>query len=186
MNEWDKKREIMHRYDVTAHIYDMRYAEEQKAKFQAAFKNLKMERLGLVLDVGCGTGLLFDYVAHKAETVIGVDLSKKTMLKAKKHAKRFLNVHLVLADADKLPFPENFFNHVFAFTLLQNMPNPCATLKEIVRVAKANAVVVVTGLKNVFSRETFEELLRHADLRIAVLESEDLKCHVAVCTKTVD
>lgn len=164
----------------------MRYAEEQKAKFQAAFKNLKMEKLGLVLDVGCGTGLLFDYVADKAETVIGVDLSRKTLLKAKEHAKKFQYMHLVLADADKLPFPENFFNHVFAFTLLQNMPNPFATLKEIVRVAKANSVVVVTGLKNVFSRESFEELLGDAGLRIAVLESEDLKCHVAVCTKIID
>ncbi|MBX5329279.1 MAG: class I SAM-dependent methyltransferase [Candidatus Bathyarchaeota archaeon] len=186
MSEWDKKREIMHRYDVTAHIYDMRYAEEQKAKFQTAFKNLKMERLGLVLDVGCGTGLLFDSVADRAEIVVGVDLSKKTMLKAKEYAKRFLNVHLVLADADKLPFPEDFFNHVFAFTLLQNMPNPPATLKGIVRVAKAKAVVVVTGLKNVFSRESFEELLRDAGLKVAVLESENLKCHVAVCKKMVD
>jgi len=186
MSEWDKKREIMHRYDVTAHIYDMRYAEEQKVKFQAAFKNLKAERLGLVLDVGCGTGLLFDYVADKAETVVGVDLSKKTALQAKEHAKRFLNTHLILADADKLPFPDNFFNYIFAFTLLQNMPNPHVTLKEIVRVARLKAVVVVTGLKNVFSRESFEELLRNAGLKIAALESENLKCHVAVCTKTVN
>ncbi len=176
----------MYHYDVTAHIYDMRYAEEQKAKFLAAFKNIKMEKLGLVLDVGCGTGLLFEHVAYKAETVVGVDVSKQTLLKAREPSKRFLNTHLVLADADNLPFAENIFNNVFAFTLLQNMPDPAATLKEIKRIAKTNAFIMVSCLKNIFSQESFEKILQDVGLRITALESEGLKCSVAICKKLLN
>jgi len=71
-----------------------------------------------------------------------------------------------------------------AITLIQNMPNPTETLNEIKRVAKANASIVVTGLKKIFDRNTLEQLLKGAGLGIIVIEGENLKCHVAVCTKT--
>jgi ubiquinone/menaquinone biosynthesis C-methylase UbiE len=184
MAGWYKKREIMHRYDVTACMYDMRYAEEQKAKIEAALRNLTIGKRDFVLDAGCGTGLLFGYVDCRA-VVVGVDISRKTLFQAKENAKDFWNVHLVLADADNMPLKESVFSHVFAFTLIQNMPDPVRTLNEVNRIAKPEGAIVVTGLKSIFSREGFEELLRNAGLKIAALEDEDLKCYVAVCTKSV-
>jgi len=183
MNSWTKKRSIMRRYDVTAHIYDARYAEEQVAKIQAALKNIKMKGRDLVLDIGCGTGFLFDYVADKAEATVGLDISRKTLLQAKDRAKNFANVHLVWADADNMPLKSNIFSSVFAMTLIQNTPDPQETLNEIKRVAKDDAVIVVTGLKKIFARETFEQLLGDSGLKITALEDESLKCYVAVCTK---
>ena len=44
---------------------------------------------GVVLDVGCGSGLFFSEVADQADMVVGVDVSRKLLLKAKKQAKRF-------------------------------------------------------------------------------------------------
>jgi ubiquinone/menaquinone biosynthesis C-methylase UbiE len=183
MSEWDKKRGVMHRYDLTAHIYDMQYAEEQTAKITAALEGLKMEKHSLVLDAGCGTGLLFGYVADKAEATVGLDISRKILLQAKKRVKNFRNIHLILADADNVPLKENIFSHVFGITLIQNMPNPVKTLNEIRRVAKDDAVIVVTGMKKAFALEEFEELLRDAGFNIIVLKYESLKCYVAVCTK---
>jgi len=181
---WNKKREVMERYDLTAHMYDMRYAEEQAAKIEAALEGLKMEKYGLVLDAGCGTGILFGYVADKAEATFGLDVSRKILVLAKEHAKNFQNVHLILADADYMPLKENIFSHVFGITLIQNMPNPVKTLKEIRRVTKRNAKVVVTGLKKAFTLEEFEKLLHDAGLNIIFLKDEGLKCYVAVCTQT--
>ncbi|MEM3699440.1 MAG: methyltransferase domain-containing protein [Candidatus Bathyarchaeia archaeon] len=183
MSVWKKKRSIMRRYDLTAHIYDMRYAEEQTAKIKAALEELAMEKFAWVFDVGCGTGILFDYVTEKAEAIVGLDISKKILLYAKNRAKNFGNLHLVLADADNIPIKDNVFTHVFGITVLQNMPSPTKTLEEIKRVAKENAVIVVSGLKKSFTKEEFEELLRHAHLKPYSLKSEGLKCYVAVCTK---
>ncbi len=183
MSEWDKKLEVMQLYDSTAHLYDMRYAEEQKAKFEAALKNLGKDRYGLVLDAGCGTGLLFHHVALNSETIIGLEISGKILLKAKERAKNFKKVHLILADADHMPFEENSFDTVFVFTLIQNMPDPSKTLKEVKRVAKDNAVFIITGLKKAFSLENLEKLLCNSGLKIISIKNNDLKCYVSICTK---
>lgn len=183
MNGWAKKRQVMRRYDVTADIYDMRYAEEQAAKIETALKHVEINGKSNTLDIGCGTGLLFSYIAAEAETVVGLDVSRKSLLVAKNRAKSFQNVSLVLADADNIPIRENVFSHAFAFTLVQNMPNPVRTLNEIKRVAKDDAVWVLTGLKRVFSKEAFNALLQKAGLSVSAFEDqENLKCYVAVGT----
>jgi ubiquinone/menaquinone biosynthesis C-methylase UbiE len=184
VNKWNQKRKIMQRYDLTAQMYDVRYAEEQAVKYQAAFEHLNITRHATVLDVGCGTGLLFSNVTVEAETVVAVDISNRLLLQAKKRARDFRNVHLVQADADHLPFKDKHFSIVFAFTVLQNMPKPLETLSEIKRNAKRGASIVVTGLKKAFSLEAFRALLQDAGLQVVFLEDADvLKCYVAVTVR---
>jgi len=93
-----------------------------------------------------------------------------------------LNVAILRADADFLPFPDNTFNVVFAITLLQNMPDPLRGLYEIRRVAQSKAAVIATGLKKEFSREEFTQLLKRAKLKVSVVKAdEQLKGYVAIC-----
>jgi ubiquinone/menaquinone biosynthesis C-methylase UbiE len=181
VNKWSQKRTTMRRYDLTAEMYEMRYAEEQAAKYKAALESLNIKPDSKILDVGCGTGLLFSHVAAEAKTVVGVDVSIKLLRQAKKRAQEFRNVHLVQADADHIPFKNNHFNIVFAFTVLQNLPKPLETLREIKLNAQQTASIVVTGLKKVFSLEAFQELLRDAGLQVVSLkDAAPLKCYVAV------
>ena len=137
-----------------------------------------------VLDVGCGTGILFNYIPDKRNLIVGLDISKKTLLQAKQHAreKNIVNVHLVQADADNIPFGWNVFSKVFAITVLQNSPDPAKTLTEIKRVGMGNAVFVVSGLKSIFRKPALMQLLRKTHLKTVAFEEEDLKCYVAVCT----
>jgi ubiquinone/menaquinone biosynthesis C-methylase UbiE len=173
----------MRRYDLTAQMYEMRYAEEQAAKYKAALKHLKING-GSVVDVGCGTGLLFSEVAAEAQAVVGVDVSGKLLLQAKERSRIFSNVQLVQGDADHLPFKNDHFSVVFAFTVLQNMPKPLETLSEIKRIAECGASVVVTGLKKVFSLKAFQALLQDAGLQVDSLdEAEALKCYVALTVR---
>jgi ubiquinone/menaquinone biosynthesis C-methylase UbiE len=184
MAEWKKKRDIMRRYDATAHIYDVRYEQEQTAKYVAALENLQKQALGLVLDVGCGTGLLFSHIKDASSKIVGVDISRKTLLKAKQRARNSANIEVVWADADFIPLRASTFDHVFAITLVQNSPNPAQTLKEIKRVSKNEGVITVTGLKKIFSKEDFRSLLSESGLHTESLKDEaSLKCYVAMCTK---
>ena len=161
-------------------MYEERYAEEQKAKYGAALENVNVAD-GAVLDVGCGSGLFFSQVAAKANVVVGVDISRKLLLKAKEQAHAFENVFVLQADADHLPFREAFFDVVFAFTVLQNMPKPSETLNELKRVAKLGGKVVVTGLKKAFSLNAFMDVLEGSGLKmVSFVDNEDLKCYVAV------
>ena len=173
----------MKRYDLTADMYDERYSLEQAAKYQAALENTKL-RGGAILDVGCGTGLFFRHVAFKAQTVVGVDISRQLLAKAAGQAKELGNVFLLQADADHLPFTECFFEVAFAFTLLQNMPEPSKTLLELERVVAHKGNVIVTGLKRVFPLDQFLEILELSDFVCsAFVNDEELKCYVAVLSR---
>jgi ubiquinone/menaquinone biosynthesis C-methylase UbiE len=184
MNSWLKKRRVMQRYDLTAGIYEMRYVEEQTAKIEAALKHLKMEQHEQVLDAGCGTGILLDHITDEVKIIVGVDISKKTLLQARQRIcdNELSNAYLVQADVDNMPFSDNLFNKVFVLTVLQNSPDPPKTLTEIKRVGKTDTCFVVTGLKKIFGKRAFIQLLNSAGLKAGAFEEKDLKCYVAVCT----
>jgi len=184
MREWSKKLEIMRNYDSSAKIYDAQYTGEQNAKIKAALSHLNLEENSLVLDIGCGTGLLFEHLGNSVKLLVGLDLSSGILKEAKKRAKRLLKTALIRADADFTPFPNEIFDGVFAITLLQNMPNPPLTLKEMVRVSKASSIIVVTGLRKVYSQDAFKGLLEKADLEARIMETDRrLRGYVALCKK---
>ncbi len=179
MAGWKDKRKVMQRYDLTADMYEERYREEQQAKYGAALENIELAGLR-VLDVGCGTGLFFSHV-DGASMVVGVDISRKLLLKAKDEAKKSGNVFVLQADADHLPLREGFFDAVFAFTVLQNMPKPEETLGELKRVTALGGNVVVTGLKKAFALNTFMDMLEGTSLQVAsFVDRENLNCYLAV------
>lgn len=179
MEEFEHKRRIMSRYDQTAETYDKQYFEEQNAKIRAALKTLTFNSSRVVLDLGCGTGLLFPHIKKKARMLVGLDFSRNVLKQAEKRIAD--NVLLVRADADYTPFRNHVFDAVFAFTLLQNMPNPAKTLSEIKRVSKLNGRIIVTALKKSFPRETFLAMLEEAKLEVLELFNGKLKGYVAIC-----
>ncbi len=185
MSEWSKKRRVMRRYDQSAKVYDAQYCEEQDAKIRTAMGNLTLNRDSIVLDAGCGTGLLFERVAEKIGFTVGIDASRGLLKEARKKAKLYEKVALVLADADNMPFANYTFDAVFAITLLQNMPCAVATLNEIKLVSKSEAKIVVSGLRKAFTEDEFSKMLKRADLKVAVLKlDEQLREYIAVCFKT--
>jgi ubiquinone/menaquinone biosynthesis C-methylase UbiE len=167
-------------------MYDQRYCEEQEAKYNAVLNDLKVQHGDVVLDVGCGTGLFFPHIAEKAGVVVGLDISRELLLQAKERAKKQENVFVVLADADYLPFADAIFDLVFAFTVIQNMPKPLETLKEIKRVTKEGASIVLTGLKKAIPLEVFGELLSEAEMQVVSLKDDaSLQCYVVVCVQSL-
>ncbi|MCW3996347.1 MAG: methyltransferase domain-containing protein [Candidatus Bathyarchaeota archaeon] len=180
MATWKEKRKIMQRYDLTAEMYDERYAEEQRRKYCETLREIDVTGK-VILDVGCGSGLLFGQVATKAEMIVGVDVSRNLLAKAKVNGRDFGNVFVVQADADFLPFTDGFFIVVFAFTVLQNLPKPALTLSELWRVVRLEGLVVVTGLKKAFGLENFMDLLENSGLRlVSFVDDDSLNCYVAV------
>jgi ubiquinone/menaquinone biosynthesis C-methylase UbiE len=175
---WRSKRKVMHAYDVTAGIYDERYSDEQHLKYWKALESVDVVG-ALVLDVGCGSGMFFPEVKGKAEAVVGVDVSKGLLLKAK--ANMADNVYLVQADADHLPFCDAAFGVAFSFTVLQNMPKPVKTLKEIRRVTRKGREIAVTGLKKAFPETSFHDLVDGSGLKIAAfVDEQEINCYIAV------
>lgn len=107
-----------------------------------------------VLDLGCGSGAFtLDIVRTVGETggVYAVDIQPQ-MLKqlknklAKPENRNIKNIKLKIANADTLPFTNNFFDLVNMVTVLPEIPDKPKALGEIRRVLKPKGVLAVTEL----------------------------------------
>ncbi|MCI0599831.1 MAG: class I SAM-dependent methyltransferase [Beijerinckiaceae bacterium] len=102
---------------------------------------------GHVLDVGVGTGLelpMFDGTAR----LTGIDLSEPMLRRAKKRvrANGLGNVDgLVVMDALRLAFPDEYFDAVVAPYVLTVVPEPNHSLDEMVRVLKRGGEIVLVN-----------------------------------------
>ena len=165
-------------------MYNLRYYKEQQKKYDAVLNSLNIFDACLVLDVGCGTGLFIRRIADYSGTIIGVDASRKMLDEVVKTRNPLTDVSLICGDADFLPVRDNVFNRVFAFTLLQNMPHPEQTIREILRVAAIDSIVVLTAQKKSFTKERFMSMLENLDLCISsFLDDSELKDCIVICGK---
>jgi len=184
--DWEKKRALIRDYDELASVYDSLYREEQSLKIESALAAASLDDSDSVLDVGCGTGLLFDCVKDSANLIVGLDLSRALLEIAAERCKKVHRespIHLIRADADYMPFPKEIFEKVFALTLLQNLPDPNKTLREMMRVAEAGSMMVVTGLKKCFSEEGLRNILNVAGLDSSTATGKQTQDIIAVCRR---
>jgi len=185
MANWNKKRKVMQHYDNIATVYNTQYAEEQEAKIKAVLDEINLQPDSVMLDIGCGTGILFKHIKNSAKLLIGLDTSLGLLKRAKTQAKQYCNIAVIRAEADHTPFKSKTFHTIFAITLLQNMPNPAATLREIKRISRDNATIAVTALKKSFIKKAFKQLLENAELTICTLKTDNkLKDYTATCKTT--
>jgi ubiquinone/menaquinone biosynthesis C-methylase UbiE len=183
---WKQKHRERNRYNRTAHIYDLRYQEEQRSKYKIILNGLNLDPTSSIMDIGCGTGLLLSELRGVKE-IVGLDISREMLQRAKRSASSIDNTHLLLADADHAPLRSNHFDLVFAITLLQNMPSPPSTLQEIIRITKANASIAISVMQIHFPEDCFAKLLKASRMRAKlVTEGDNIKCHIAICKKDVE
>jgi ubiquinone/menaquinone biosynthesis C-methylase UbiE len=105
-------------------------------------------RKGMLLDIGCGEGLLFAKVcgASGEVDIVGID-TWDVILKnaaARRDAERPGRVRLARADSLALPFPDNTFEFVSCANIVYNLPDRQAVagmFSEAVRVAKPGGSV---------------------------------------------
>ena len=181
---WRKKRKIIRHYDKLASTYDSLYRDEQGLKIEHILGHISVRDSDLALDAGCGTGFLFKYIHKQVSHLVGVDLSKGLLKVALAHAKQYgmKTVSLIRADVDFLPFKERVFDKVFALTLLQDSSKLNVTLREILRTAKDESTLTITGLKKVFSETSLKQTLTKEGLKPNILPTqEQVKDIIAVC-----
>jgi len=178
----NKKQEIINKYNQTSEFYDRRYVKIQQDKFSLILKdNSVYEKL--ILDAGCGTGLLFGVIDNSFEKsnnidfhYVGVDISinmlKRFHSKLDQKAK---NVNLILTDLENLPFREDKFTLLFSFTSLQNLPDVIEGLKESFRVVKDGTDVNFSILRKKLNKERLKVLLKPLIKYMKIIDIESIE-----------
>jgi len=134
-------------YDVPAEGYDELYGEEQAAKYAAAFKSLQrlLDEPRVVLDVGCATGLLAEFLEHLGlnHLYIGIDLDADRLRIAKS---RSPSIMVVQADAHALPVRSGAADLTACFTVIHLLDLERA-IRELARASRSTMIITLLRKK---------------------------------------
>ena len=100
--------------------------------------------IGVVLEVGCGSGnLLFEGPRLPGQAIVGVDASL-TALRFCTSRRTDAHYHFSRAAGERLPFREHSVDLVILVEVIEHLPQPELTLREIARVLRPGGRLVMT------------------------------------------
>jgi len=105
---------------------------------------------GRLLDVGTGFGFFLTEMKNKGWEVAGVEICRKAI----DYARDVLGLTVHPGPAEKLGFPDNYFDAVTGFYVIEHLPHPMAFLRECYRILKPGGLLLLryphtTPIKNV-------------------------------------
>jgi ubiquinone/menaquinone biosynthesis C-methylase UbiE len=125
-------------YDQMAAEWDLDYTAEDLERLSKLVDSMDVKSGSHILDLGCGTGILFDMLRRKVGdrgTVTGVDFSIQMVQRAHRNFP-FENVNVVDADVSALPFADRTFDISIGFRAFPHFQDKQKVLSEIHRVLK--------------------------------------------------
>lgn len=111
-------------------------------EYEAVLTAKRYAKRGVLVDIGCGRQAYKKDLRPFVQKYIGVDhpeVSKKYLTNEKPD---------ILADATKIPLPNNFANLTMMISVLEHLPNPTLALKEAYRITKKNGSFIAVTIQN--------------------------------------
>ena len=135
---------IKQTYDRFSSLYDLIFKPWLEFGRQRAIELLAPRSGARVLEIGVGTGLSLEYYPPDIE-VLGFDYSLGMLRESQVKAKEMSHcpVSLMQMDAQNMAFADNSFDYLMAAYVLTVVPDPRKAVREIFRVARPGAKVVI-------------------------------------------
>ncbi len=136
-------------FDNEAKSYDTWYTTPlgrfvDELETLAVMETLQPKSSEIILDVGCGTGNYAIKLAQRGCIVVGIDISEEMLAIARKKCQELnLRIELLNANAESIPFADNYFDSVVSIATFEFIRNPQKALEEMFRVVKINGKIVV-------------------------------------------
>lgn len=126
-----------------------------------------------VLEIGCGAGsICAEFAKHGAE-IYGIDITTKAVELTKKRFELFeLKGNIQTADAENLPFANDYFDFVFSWGVIHHTPDTQKAADEIYRVLKKGGEArVMVYHKNSLSYY-YHKLIKKGIFQLELLEKD--------------
>ena len=148
-----RSEKVQKRYDAWSGFYDLAdtfpiLSSGQTRKRKEAIRILDIQPDDIVMDAGCGSGLIIPWLAEYIKTgkVIGVDFSEKMLKKARARANKANVLDRVTFrkdDIENSKFHDGSFERIIATFTLTSVPHPKKCLKEMERLLKVGGKLVI-------------------------------------------
>lgn len=125
-------------FDDLAAEWDLSFTVEDMERLSHIVDHMGVQEGTEILDLGCGTGVLFDMLRRKVGengSLTGVDFSFKMIQRAHRNFP-FENVNVVDADAMLLPFADDTFDMAVAFSAFPHFSDQQRAINEVHRVLR--------------------------------------------------
>ena len=148
------KHEIIDYFNSHAQNWDGNMVRNEDI-INSILDNAGVKPKSRVLDVACGTGVLFpDYMARNAASVIGIDIAPAMAEIAAKKAENETRITVLVGDAESHNFAENF-DCIVIYNAFPHFPNPDNLLSNLTKhLALGGRLTVAHGMSR-------ERLNRH-------------------------
>lgn len=97
----------------------------------------------LLVDLGCGAGLLAPHLTGKGYRHVGVDLTRSALVQAAEHG-----VRVIQADVTAVPLPDGCADVVSAGELLEHVPDWPGAVAEACRLLRPGGLLVLDTLND--------------------------------------
>ncbi len=132
------KQDIINFFDMCAPTWD----DEMIKSDEIIEDILNRAKIGFstrVLDVACGTGVMFPYYAARGADVTGIDISPEMVKIAQSN---FPDIETLCADALEISFEEGF-DAVMVYNAFPHFPDPTDAVRALSRHLKPGGVLTV-------------------------------------------
>jgi phosphatidylethanolamine/phosphatidyl-N-methylethanolamine N-methyltransferase len=129
---------------VHSSFYDVTFGRLVRRRIAIAISHMNIAQTDRVLDLGIGTGQSLNYYP-KFGRIVGIDLSGGMLRQCRRKIEERGLSHATLtqADAMRLPFADDSFDHVFISHVISVVSDPIKLVIEAQRVAKPGARIVL-------------------------------------------
>lgn len=172
-DEWDKR----------ADSYDNLKWVKNKGYLSELMNYLQLEKTDKVLEVGCGTAVILDFIKGDVAKVYGIDSSPTMLQKVSK------DIDTRVATADNLPFEDNFFDKVIIRMVLHHIEteNLDKVIGECKRVLKPGGILLAAEGVPIQDDliHSFKTLIEDKEERIFFM-SKDLELLISIHFDTIE
>lgn len=135
------KEDIIHFFDEHANHWDEEMIRNDDI-INIILDNAGVDKGKTILDVACGTGVLFpDYLSRNVKSVTGIDISPKMAEIAKGKFKQD-NVTVLCGDVEEMACSEPF-DCAVVYNAFPHFPNPDRLIKKLSEMVKQGGTVTV-------------------------------------------
>jgi SAM-dependent methyltransferase len=131
-----------------------RIADIKRLDFIIAALKANLPEGAEVLDVGCGNGVISRSLGEQGFTVRGIDISEKTIEKARS-LNRFPNVRFEVVSAEQLVADGHRYHAIICSEVLEHLNDPGKLLKVLHQSLHDNGILIVTVPNGKGPREVF-------------------------------
>jgi ubiquinone/menaquinone biosynthesis C-methylase UbiE len=144
-----RKSAVEAQFDKDSHQYLSKHLTPEKIREKDRILDLAKNKVKYqkVLDIGCGPGMISTDLLEISEQVWGIDISEDMINIARErfNATEFHSkIHFQVGDAEKLQFPDQYFDVVVCLGVFRYLDSREKGLQEIYRVLKPKGTVIIT------------------------------------------